>query len=196
MDRRVGPIDPPGTPQGYGAILDLPDTVVGELINGELVVSPRPSPPQAVCAANLNAIVNSVFGLGIGGPGGWWILMEPELHLAGDVVVPDLAGWRRERLPETPAEAYFTLPPDWVCEVLSPKSAKHDRVSKLDIYRRHSVPFYWIIDPIRRTLEVLALHDARWAIGQTLGDDDAVCAPPFEATTFQLTTLWPAGVRV
>jgi Uma2 family endonuclease len=130
------------------------------------------------------------FKRGRGGPGGWIILDEPELHFESDVVVPDLAGWRRERLPYVADEAYFTLAPDWICEVLSPSTEKRDRTAKLSIYARARVAHAWLVNPEQRTLEVLQPADDKWL---TLGvhcDDQSVRAAPFDAIELTLTALW------
>lgn len=129
--------------------------------------------------------------MGRGGPGGWVILDEPELHLAEDVLVPDLAGWRRERLPVlTDDEPFFTLAPDWVCEVLSRTTSKTDRSEKLPIYARERVPFAWLVDPIDRMLEVLRLENGRWSIVAVHRDDARVRAEPFDAIELELGALW------
>jgi Uma2 family endonuclease len=125
------------------------------------------------------------------GPGGWWILDEPELHLGPEVIIPDIAGWRRERMPvlgRTPAA--FTLPPDWVCEVLSPHTGRIDRMKKLPIYAREEIPYAWIVDPILRTIESFRLASGRWSLLGTYGGDDTVRIEPFDAIEFPLATLW------
>jgi Uma2 family endonuclease len=122
--------------------------------------------------------------------GGWRLLFEPELHLANDIVVPDVAGWRRERLPSLPEQAYFTLRPDWVCEVVSPSTASMDRVKKLAIYARERVDHAWLVDPIARTLEVLRLNDGHWTIVATAADAEVLRVEPFEAIELDLSLLW------
>jgi Uma2 family endonuclease len=124
------------------------------------------------------------------GPGGWCILLEPELHLGPDVLVPDLAGWRRTRMPVVPDAAYFELPPDWVCESLSPSTTSFDRVKKLAIYARESVPHGWLLDPLAHTLEVLRLENGRWTILATHAGAEVVPAEPFEAIEMELAILW------
>jgi Uma2 family endonuclease len=136
----------------------MPDRVVAEIIDGELFTSPRPAPRHAQAQTRLSAALNSPFDLGRGGPGGWRILSEPELHFGPDVLVPDIAGWRRERMPRLPETAYFALAPDWVCEVLSPSTARLDRAKKLPVYVREQVARCWLVDPIARTLEILRLE--------------------------------------
>jgi Uma2 family endonuclease len=133
------------------------------------------------------------FSRGRGGPGGWRIVVEPELHLGRHVVVPDLAGWRRERLPALPSEPYFTLPPDWVCEVLSPSTTRFDRVRKLPIYAEHAVGYAWLVDANARTLEVFRLEGSRWILVATHGDDEVVRAEPFDAVEIELAALWDDG---
>ena len=112
----------------YEDLLSLPDDVLGQIVEGELHATPRPAIDHQRASSVLGIRLGDPFDLGGGGPGGWWIVDEPELHLDWNVLVPDLAGWRRERLPELPREAFFTLAPDWVCEVLSPSTARLDRV--------------------------------------------------------------------
>ena len=130
------------------------------------------------------------FDRGRGGPGGWRILDEPELHLGHDILVPDVAGWRRERLPALPEEAYFTVAPDWICEVVSPSTAALDRVKKLAIYAREQVTHAWIVDPLAQTLEVLRLESGRWAIVATFVGAEVLRAEPFDALEWQLIDLW------
>lgn len=175
-----------------------PDVVVGEIIGGELVVSPRPAPRHAIAASALGNLIGSPFALGTGGPGGWWIIDEPELHLGIDpdyeVLVPDLAGWRRERMPEPPSTAWFSLPPDWVCEVISPRNAARDRSQKMPFYARAGISHAWLLDPAVCTLEAFRLHDGAWRVIGTLAGEARVRIEPFEAIELDLTPLW-AGRR-
>ena len=118
----------------YDDLLDVPEHLVAELIHGVLHTHPRPSPRHAWASSRMGGELDHPFSRGIGGPGGWIILDEPELHLLGNVLVPDLAGWRRKRLPKLPKTAWFELAPDWICEVLSPSAAKADRLEKMPLY--------------------------------------------------------------
>ena len=128
---------------------------------------------------------------GRGGPGGWILVFEPEVHLAADVVVPDLAGWRRERMPAVVADVpYFELAPDWVCKVMSPSSEKYDRTDKLRLYARSSVPWVWLLNPLTHTLEVLRFTSGNWTIHQAFRDDARVRAEPFDAIELDLASLW------
>lgn len=181
---------PAARPATYDDILALPEHVVGEIIAGELVVSPRPAPRHAVAASVLGGELGPPYHGGRGGPGGWWILDEPELHIGRDVLVPDLAGWRRDRMPTIPDTAYFTLASDWVCEVLSPGTARLDRQKKLVVYAREGVADVWLLDPLERMLEVLRLDQGRWTIVSVHAGDDEVRAEPFEATVLPLRRLW------
>jgi Uma2 family endonuclease len=131
---------PRARPATYDDLIEVPDHLVAEIIDGELHTTPRPAPRYADASSGLGGALRGPFDRGRGGPGGWRILDEPELHLGPDVLVPDLAGWRRERLPALPDEAYFTLAPDWVCEVLSPSTMALDRTRKLAVYVREQVP--------------------------------------------------------
>lgn len=175
----------------YADVLAAPPNQVAEILLGELHLSPRPARRHGRAASVLGMDLGSAFERGRGGPGGWVIFYEPELHLASDIVVPDLAGWRRERFPvDDSEEAYFTTPPDWVCEVLSPSTARYDRTAKLEIYARERIAHVWLIDPAARTLEVLALTGSRWLIAGTYAGDQVVHAPPFEAVGIELAALW------
>ncbi len=164
--------------------------VVGELIGGVLEVSPRPAPPHAVAHSGLSGQLTPPFSWGRGGPGGWWILTEPELHLGSDVLVPDLGGWRRDRMEEMPETAYFELPPDWVCEIVSPATARVDRVLKLPVYASAGVAWAWLVDPIARSLEVFRGADRTWVLHSTHSGDDIVRAEPFAAVELELSLVW------
>ncbi len=154
-------------PATYEDLLEVPDHLVAEILDGDLHVSPRPAPRHAAASSGLGGALHGPFDRGRGGPGGWRILDEPGLHLASDVLVPDLAGWRRERLPRLPEEADFSVAPDWICEVISPSTAAIDRVKKLSIYARERVTHAWILDPLAQTLEILQLDSGRWTILDT-----------------------------
>lgn len=176
----------------YDDILHAPETLVAELIDGDLYTSPRPAIPHARAASALGQDLRS-FDQPPGdpdAPGGWWILMEPELHFGADVLVPDLAGWRRERLPVLPDEAAFTLAPDWACEVLSPTTAALDRARKMPVYARHGVAHLWLIDPRARTLEVYRLESGRWVVAGTHGGTAAVRAEPFAELELDVRRWW------
>ncbi|MGF1642186.1 MAG: Uma2 family endonuclease [Thiotrichales bacterium] len=181
---------PAPKPATYEDLLDLPERIVGEIIAGRLVTHPRPAPRHALAYSAIGGAIFEPFGSGRGGPGGWWILDEPELHLDADILVPDLAGWWRERMPKLPETAWFELPPDWICEILSPSTAKVDRVEKLPIYARHGVQHAWLVDPDQRTLEVFELCEGKWLLLTVLANDDAVSQPPFDAISFGLAGLW------
>jgi len=172
----------------YDAYREVPDHQRAEIIDGTLYVSPRPSPRHANAATGLGSELHGSFQRGRGGPGGWWILFEPELQLiALEPMAPDLAGWRVERMPELPDTAYFTLVPDWVCEVLAKSTAHIDRDKKLPIYAAHGVAHVWLIDPIEKTLEVHALIDRKV---RTYAGDTRVRADPFAAIELDLAALW------
>lgn len=174
----------------YDDLLALPEHVVGEIVDGELIVSPRPAIRHAQAASALGVELGSPFARGRGGPGGWVLLFEPELHVAGQVLVPDLAGWRRARLPQLPDGAFFELAPDWVCEVLSPATAAFDRSRKLAHYAEARVQHAWLVDPTIETLEVLRLDGDGWRIAGTFAGGAPVRAEPFEAVELELAALW------
>ncbi len=175
----------------FADIEALPANLVGQILYGVLHVHPRPTPRHATATTELVGELRNPFGRGRGGPGGWVILIEPELHLGDHVVVPDIAGWRRERLPTLPDTAYIETPPDWVCEVLSPSTARIDRTDKLAVYATFGVKHCWYVDPLAKTLEVFALQGDKWLLAATFKDADAVTAPPYEAHTFALDVLRP-----
>lgn len=174
----------------YAELEALPPNVVGEIVGGVLYASPRPASPHARAAFRLGSDVGGPFDRGRGGPGGWVILFEPELHLGQDVLVPDLAGWRRARMPRMPRTAAFTLAPDWVCEVISPSTASLDRTRKMAAYAREGVGCLWLVDPLRRSLEVYRLEHDHWTPPRSHGDEARVRAEPFEALELDLSALW------
>lgn len=174
----------------YEDLLAVPDHRVAQLIDGELVTLPRPAIPHAGVASILGMDLGGPFQRGRGGPGGWVILDEPELHLGADILVPDLAGWRAERFPGQRG-AYLTVAPDWVCEVLSPSTQRLDRVRKMPIYAREEVSHVWLVDPIAQTLEVFRRAEPLWALVATFGGDMTARAEPFDAIELELGTIWP-----
>jgi Uma2 family endonuclease len=175
----------------YDDLLKLPDHVVGEIIEGELIATPRPASPHAHAASVIGMDIGGAFHGPPGrGPGGWWILDEPELHFGQEVVVPDLAGWRLERMPKIPNVAAFKLAPDWVCEVVSPSTERTDRARKMVIYAREKVPHVWLVNPLARTLEVYGLDGARWMLLATHSGNERVRAVPFEAIELDLARWW------
>jgi Uma2 family endonuclease len=182
--------DPAKRDATYADLLAVPEHIVAELINGALVTSPRPASRHALASSVLGSELTGPFHRGKGGPGGWILLDEPELHLSSDILVPDLAGWRRARMPELPDAAAFELAPDWVCEVLSPSTAAIDRAEKMPIYARERVPHIWLVDPIARTLEAFHLENDRWTLLGTWRDDARVRAEPFTELELELASLW------
>jgi len=177
----------------YEDVLNAPENKVAEILDGELVLSPRPALRHSAASSALGVTIGGAFGRRTGdpgGPGGWQILDEPELHLEDHVVVPDLAGWRRERLPVVPDDAFTSLAPDWVCEVLSPSTERLDRGRKLRIYAAAGVAHAWLVQPSQRTLEVLRLRDGAWTIVGVWEEAAVVRAEPFEAIAFELGRLW------
>jgi hypothetical protein len=178
-------------PATYADIEALPPHVTGEILFGVLHTQPRPAPRRGVASNASGSEVTGPYQRGLGGPGGWIFINEPELHLGPHTVVPDLAGWRRKRLPRLPDTAYIETPPDWLCEVLSPSTRQTDRTDKLAIYAAFGVGHCWYVDPTARPLEVFAQHGDKWLLAATFKDDAPGTAPPFEAHTFPLNALWP-----
>jgi Uma2 family endonuclease len=175
----------------YEDLRAVPEPLVAEILFGELVTHPRPAPPHASAASALGGALTPPFQFGRGGPGGWVILDEPELHLGEHVVVPDLAGWRREHLPTMPETAWIEVAPDWVCEVLSPSTERYDRGDKRIIYAEAGVSHLWHIDPVLRMLEVFELKAGKWLLLDVFRDNAEVAAQPFADPSFPLGLLWP-----
>ena len=179
-------------PALYELLEALPAGLTGEILNGQLYTQPRPSGPHGRASFKLASRIDGPYDDGIGGPGGWWIFIEPEVHLVRDleVVAPDLAGWRRERMPLPPEGHRFGIVPDWVCEILSPSTASKDREIKLPLYAHYGVQYIWLVDPIARTLETYRLAAGVWVETGRFAGGDRVAAAPFEAVSIDLKDLW------
>lgn len=165
--------------------------LVAEIVHGALVTHPRPSPRHAITASSRVTEIAGPYQRGRGGPGGWVFMTEPELHSGEDVVVPDIAGWRRERLPQLPDTPYLTTPPDWLCEVIYPSTEFYDRGPKRDIYAAAGVSYLWLVDPASQQLEAFQLAAGQWLLQATMTGDQEVKLPPFDAAPFNLGLLWP-----
>jgi hypothetical protein len=174
----------------YEDLLRVPNHKVAEIVDGELHVSPRPAARHALAASGLDRALGPPFHNGRDGPGGWWILFEPELHFGEEVLVPDLAGWRRQRMPDFPDIAAFTLAPDWICEVVSPSTERLDRAKKMPAYAREGVAHLWVVNPLARTLEGYRLAERRWVLLATHEGEARLRAEPFEAVEVELGALW------
>jgi Uma2 family endonuclease len=174
----------------YQDVLDTPEHIVAEIVGGELYLFNRPGGPATVAATAITAELGPPFNRGRGGPGGWIILSEPELHLGEDIVAPDLAGWRRDRLPVVPDAAFLTVPPDWICEVLSRSTERFDREDKMPLYSACGVRHAWLVHPRRHTLEVFMLHQGRWVQIETHREAERARISPFEAIELDLAVLW------
>jgi Uma2 family endonuclease len=174
----------------YDDLYSIPENMVGEIINGELIVRPRPTAGHAGASTSLVADLGPPYSFGRGGPGGWIILFEPEIHFGADIVVPDLAGWKKERFTVSPSEHRISVSPDWVCEVLSPGTARIDRTKKMRIFAEHKVPYLWIVDPAEMTLEVYRLESGNWMVLGVYAESDKVRAEPFEEVEIDLSNLW------
>jgi Uma2 family endonuclease len=181
--------DPARRQATYADVLALPEGITGEIIAGELHTQPRPAGPHAVVATKLAGRLVVSFGDGEDGPGGWVIVFEPELHLGDDILVPDIAGWRASRLPMSERQGtYFTVVPDWACEVLSPRNATRDREVKAPCYARHGVGHLWLVEPIIGHIDAFAQRDG-WVWLGTWSDAGAHI-PPFDAIALDLASLW------
>jgi Uma2 family endonuclease len=174
----------------YEDLYTLPDNMIGEIIDGELVAVPRPSFRHSNVVSGITDEIKSPFQRGRGGPGGWIILYEPEICLGENILVPDLAGWKKERLPKPPEKNFTPIAPDWICEVLSPGTVRIDRIRKMPIYAKFGVLYAWLIDPIEKTLEVYRLENSRWVLFSVHSENDRVRAEPFQEVEIALEYLW------
>ncbi len=172
-------------------VLNAPPSMVAEIIGGTLDAHPRPAMRHAFARSSLGYDHSRPFQFGRGGPGGWCIIDEPELHFGREIVVPDLAGWRRETMPGCPDAAYCTIAPDWIREVLSPTTCKFDLHEWRQFYASENVNHLWLVDPVGRDLEAFELRDGHWLLIAALKDDDQVSVRPLEDITFNLAGLWP-----
>ncbi|HEY0092798.1 MAG TPA: Uma2 family endonuclease [Archangium sp.] len=185
-------------PSVEAAFQAAPEEMVAEILDGELHLSPRPARPHSKTASILGALLTIPFRLGRGGPGGWVIIDEPEIHFGPrpDKLVPDIAGWRRERLPEAfegdDAPAHYDLTPDWVCEILSERTRRSDKGPKMRIYAREGVRHLWHVDPLARTLDIFRLQGSDWLLVRSFAGEERVRAEPFEAIELELALLWSA----
>ena len=175
----------------YADIEALPPHVTGEIIYGSLVTHPSPAPPHGRAQFSLSYELEGPFNRGKGGPGGWIFLTEPELHLTGNVLVPDLAGWRSERLTPFPKTAWIDIAPNLLCEIISPATERYDRNEKRRIYATWGVQHLWLLDPRVKVLECFALVAGQWLLSHSFDDTETVSAPPFEAVQFSLSNLFP-----
>lgn len=173
----------------YRELDAMPDEVHAEIVAGEIVVLPRPRPSHVRVASRLGSRLETPFGFDSDGPGGWVILDEPEIRFASDLRVPDLAGWRVERY-EEPDDPPYVVSPDWICEVLSPSTARTDRSEKLPLYARHGVAHVWLVDPAAETLEVYRRQGELWLLVGAHAGQAKVFAEPFDAIELDLGALW------
>lgn len=180
----------PSHPATYQDVLDAPPHMVAEIASGRLHLHPRPAPRHSGASFAMAGELYRPFRGGPDDPGGWFFGMEPELHLGDDVLVPDLAGWRRDRMPALPETAFFTLAPDWACEILSPSTRRFDLTEKRALYGIHGVAHLWLVDPEARTLEAFSLEAGRWVLTGSFQDGETVRAAPFEGVGLDLGALW------
>ncbi len=174
----------------YADLQYIPENTTGQILNGELVVTPRPATNHSLAGIALSGKLVPPYHFGKGGPGGWVILYENEIMLGENLVVPDFSGWRKVRFPGLPDVNWISVPPDWVCEILSPSTARLDRVQKMPIYARHGVQFIWLIDPFSKTLEVFGLDAGKWVMLAAFGENDKVRAEPFVEIEIDLGDFW------
>ena len=178
-------------PATYADLEAVPPHLVAEILEGVLYTHPRPVARHGAASFSLAHALGGPFQYGRGGPGGWTFIDEPELHLGPHVVVPDLAGWRKERMPIVPDVAFIDFVPDWICEILSPSTERNDRGRKRRIYANFGLSFYWLLNVPERQLEAYELRDGKFVLFETFEDGADVNAPPFAAVPFPLSDLLP-----
>ena len=184
-------VDQARKPATYADLEAVPPHLVAEIIDGTLYTQSRPVRRHGIAAGALSSELRTPFQKGRGGSGGWLFIDEPELHFGIQVVVPDIAGWRMERATFDQYSAQTTVAPDWVCEVLSPSTARFDRGRKGKIYALAGIKHYWILDPQNKTLEAFALFDDDWRAIGVSASGDAVSFAPFESIAFAFDDLFP-----
>ncbi|MBK9953013.1 MAG: Uma2 family endonuclease [Candidatus Competibacteraceae bacterium] len=174
----------------YEDLFDLPENLVGEIIHGQLITQPRPAPKHIVASSALGEELVSPFqkdGEAVQAAGGFW--MSRNCILARIFWCPIWPAGGGNVCPPCRIRP-FTLPPDWVCGVLSPGTARIDRADKMPIYAEYGVSFLWLIDPALHTLEAFVLRDGHWSLEHVYQENDEVRAVPFDAVAFSLAGLW------
>lgn len=174
----------------YDDLYKVPENMIGEIIDGELYTIPRPSPKHAKVTSDLGIVIGTSYRFGRGGPGGWIILDEPEIQLGEHTLVPDIAGWKKERFPSSLITNWIEVAPDWICEVLSPSTMRLDKTKKMPIYAKHNVNYIWLINPSDKTLDVFKLVSGGWHLLNAFVENDKVNAKPFQEIEINLAELW------
>jgi Uma2 family endonuclease len=174
----------------YADLYGIPENMIGEIIDGELHATPRPSRRHTFAASLLGNKLIPPYYYGSGGPGGWIIIIEPEIGLGEDILVPDLAGWKKERFPVEEPHNWISAAPDWACEIVSPGTRRLDKIKKMPAYARHGVRYFWLIDPLDKTLDVFRLQSGKWLLLDAFSENDKFRAEPFEEIEIELGDLW------
>ena len=171
----------------------LPPGIVGEIIEGVLYTMTKPRARHQRTGTGIGGDLRGPFDLGRGGPGGWWIITEPGLELPNDTkeISPDVAGWRRERMPELPVDEPIRVVPDWVCEILSKTTRRHDQLVKLPYYAKVGVAYAWVVDLEARVLTAHRLEAGAWRAIATHSEETEVRIEPFDAVPLNLADWWP-----
>ena len=186
---------PAKKPATYEDLYNIPENMIGEIISGELTVTPRPTPRHMNVVTILSEEIGPPYRRGRGGPGGWIFLYETEIRLGEDIVVPDLAGWRKERFPTELKHNWIPVAPDWVCEVLSQSTFRTDKVRKMPLYAQHGVGHIWLIDPVAMTMDAFRLESGRWSLLASFSESDKVRVEPFQEIEINLGDLWVGSLQ-
>lgn len=175
-------------PATYADVEAAPPHYIVELVGGRLHAMSRPRARHLRAESRLNAQLSTPYDWGEGGPGGWWILTEPEVHWELDTVVtvPDLAGWRKEKMSDLPGDHKFRVVPDWICEILSPSTRQYDLNEKMPLYAAYGAPYLWLVDPDDSTVRTYRLDNNQWTLTASFSGSEFISAEPFEAVSFRL----------
>ncbi|MDR3569051.1 MAG: Uma2 family endonuclease [Syntrophobacteraceae bacterium] len=182
--------EPAKKPATYEDLYDVPENLIGEIVNGELTVPPRPTRKHGYAATALIEEVGPPYHRGRGGPGGWSFIAEPEVIFGEDIMAPDVAGWKAQRFLWEEDRNPVSVAPDWVCEVLSPKTVRNDKVRKMPVYARHGVGHIWLIDPAAMTMDAFRLESGRWLLLASFSENDKARVEPFQEIEINLAYLW------
>jgi hypothetical protein len=169
----------------YDDVIAAPRNLVAEIVEGRLYGTHRAPLRLSLVASAVGRVLDS------SERDRWWILPKAEIHLGDNVLVPDLSGWRRERLPEIPDAPWMSIVPDWTCEVmLSPSAERLDRVVKMPFYAHEGVACVWLVKPLTRTLEVYWRDGSSWSLIDVRSGDGIIRVEPFDELEWDLGRLW------